>query len=335
MPPPHAPIDRPENCAGGAAQRGAARRSILPVPQFAPPGRALIYPAARPCPMARNQTDLAAYPSPFLKWAGGKRRLLPDILAAFPAEFGRYYEPFLGGGATLLHMLSERRGTACLASDSNPELISTYEAIRDGVEGVIRLMEEHAARYDTGPKEYYYAVRDDEPSGRDERAARMLFLNRTCFNGLYRVNSRGKFNVPFGGRLRLNLVNAAKLRAASALLSSPDLSIACADFEDAVAGASAGDLVYFDPPYQPVSATSFTHYAQADFGGGDFARLAAMCRDLDRMGCHVLLSNSDTPEVRRQFVGEHWRYRRLAVNRMINADAANRTGHHELLIRNF
>lgn len=286
--------------------------------------------------MARSRAAPHLDPAhPFLKWAGGKRRLLPDITAAFPAEFGRYYEPFLGGGAALLHMLYEHRGTACIASDSNPELISTYEAIRDGVEGIIRLMEEHAARYFAGPKDYYYAVRDGEPSGRDERAARLLFLNRTCFNGLYRVNSRGKFNVPFGGYRRPNLVNAAKLRAASELLSSPDLSIACADFEDAVAGASAGDLVYFDPPYQPVSATSFTHYARDDFGGGDFERLAAMCRDLDGRGCHVLMSNSDTPEVRRQFVGGPWRYRSLVVNRAINSDGTNRKGHRELLIRNF
>lgn len=286
--------------------------------------------------MERPGAAPSTRPRPFVKWAGGKRRLLPDIAAAFPARFGRYYEPFLGGGAVMLHVLSERRGVECSASDSNPDLISAYEAIRDGVEEIIRLLEAHAARFAAGAGDYYYSVRADEPTGRDERAARLLFLNRTCFNGLYRVNNSGKFNVPFGGYKRPNIVNAGVLRAASALLSSARPSIACADFEDAVAGASEGDLVYFDPPYQPVSQTaSFSHYTRDDFVGGDLARLAATCRELDGRGCHVLMSNSDTPEVRQLFVGGPWRYRRLEVNRVINSDGVNRSGHHELLIRNF
>lgn len=299
--------------------------------------RALIYPPARPRPMQRAAAaaQAPAKPRPFVKWAGGKRLLLPDIVAAFPDGFGRYYEPFLGGGAVMFHVLTGRRGVECSASDSNPDLVATYEAVRDGVERLIRLLEAHAAGYAAGPKDYYYSVRAGEPTDRDERAARMIFLNRTCFNGLYRVNSSGKFNVPFGGRLRPNIVNAAVLRAASALLSSARPSIACADFEDAVAGASEGDLVYMDPPYQPVSATSFTHYTRDNFGGGDLERLAAACRELDGRGCRVLLSNSDSPEVRRLFAGGPWRYRRLEVNRMINSDGANRRGHHELLIRNY
>lgn len=274
-------------------------------------------------------------PRPFLKWAGGKRRLVSDISEAFPAKFGRYFEPFLGGGAVLFHVLSAHPGRACCASDANPELIATYETIRDGVEDLMRLLQVHADGDAAGGRDYYYSVRESVPDGKAERAARMIFLNRTCFNGLYRVNSRGKFNVPFGGRLRPNIVNAAVLRAASALLSSARPSIACADFEDAVAGASEGDLVYMDPPYQPVSATSFTHYTRADFGGDDQARLVAACRELDGRGCRVLLSNSDSPEVRRLFAGGPWRYRRLEVNRMINSDGANRRGHSELLIWNY
>ena len=274
-------------------------------------------------------------PRPFLKWAGGKRRQLQDISAAFPARFGRYFEPFLGGGAVMFHVLSAHPGSACRASDANPELIATYETMRDGVEDLVRLLQVHADGDAAGGRDYYYSVRENVPDGKAERAARMIFLNRTCFNGLYRVNSSGKFNVPFGGRLRPNIVNAAVLRAASALLSSARLSIECADFEDAVAGASEGDLVYMDPPYQPVSATSFTHYTRADFGVGDLVRLAAACRELDGRGCRVLLSNSDTPEVRRLFAGGPWRYRLLEVNRMINSDGANRRGHRELLIRNY
>lgn len=296
----------------------------------------MIYPAARLRTMERPSAAQPTKPRPFVKWAGGKRRLVPDIAAAFPARFGRYYEPFLGGGAVMFHVLSERRGVECSASDSNPDLVATYEAIRDGVERLIRLLEAHAAGYADGPKEYYYSVRADEPAGRDERAARLLFLNRTCFNGLYRVNGSGKFNVPFGGYVRPNIVNAGVLRAASALFASAAPSISCRDFEEAVAGASKGDLVYFDPPYQPVSRTaSFTHYTRDDFVGGDLERLAAACRELDGRGCRVLLSNSDVPEVRRLFAYGPWRYRRLAVSRAINSDGTKRSGHHELLIRNY
>ncbi len=273
---------------------------------------------------------------PFLKWAGGKRRLIPDIAAAFPADFNRYFEPFLGGGAVLFHVLSAYPDKDCSASDSNPELVSTYEAIRDGVERLVPLLQGHAERVASGGGDYYYAVRGESPQGADERAARMLFLNRTCFNGLYRLNSSGKFNVPFAGHHRQNIVNAAVLRAASSALSTGRLSIACRDFEEAVAGASAGDLVYMDPPYQPTSPTAgFTHYTREDFTVRDLMRLAGVCHELAGRGCRVLLSNSDTPEVRWLFRGEAWRYRRLAVNRMINADGANRRGHAELLIRNY
>ena len=301
----------------------------------------------RPAARAPHQQQLAAIEEPpptapavqarpFLKWAGGKRRLLPEITALFPRRFGRYIEPFLGGGAVMFHILSERPGTECSASDSNPELIGTYEAIRDDVERLIPLLELHAERYASGDSEYYYKVRAGSPAGRLERAARMLFLNRTCFNGLYRVNNSGRFNVPFGGYRNPRIVNAGVLRAASALLSSAGPSISCRDFEDAAAEASKGDLVYMDPPYQPASPTaSFTHYTRGDFGGGDLERLAAACRDLDGRGCHVVLSNSDTPEVRRLFAGGAWKRKRLAVNRMINSDGSKRRGHSELLIRNF
>ena len=278
----------------------------------------------------------AARPRPFLKWAGGKRRLLPEIEAVFPPKFGRYIEPFLGGGAVMFHVLSGRPGTACLASDSNPELVDTYEAIRDGVERLILILERHAKRYADGGSDYYYEVRAESPAGKAERAARMLFLNRTCFNGLYRVNGSGRFNVPFGGYRNPAIVNAAVLRAASALLSSAAPSLSCRDFEETVAEASGGDLVYMDPPYQPASPTaSFTHYTRADFGRDDLERLAAACRRLDGRGCRVVLSNSDTPEVRRLFGGGGWKRTRLAVNRVINSDGTKRRGHSELLIRNF
>lgn len=275
-------------------------------------------------------------PAPFLKWAGGKRRLLPEIASEFPGEFGRYFEPFLGGGSVLFHVLRALPGRPCLALDTNPDLIAAYETIRDNVDLLVELLHGHVEQYRSGPEEYYYAIRAASPPGKAERAARMLFLNRTCFNGLYRVNSRGEFNVPFGRYARPNIVNERALRAASALLSSSCLSIRRGDFGGVADEASRGDLVYMDPPYHPTSPTAgFTMYTRDDFGGGDLGRLAGVCAELDSRGCRVLLSNSDVPEVRRLFRTDRWRVRRLSVSRMINSDGSKRTGHSELLLKNF
>lgn len=322
---------------GGPRQPARQRQQLLECGD--PPGRDQQDAAARPA--AARPAATVASPRPFLKWAGGKRRLLPEISAAFPERFGRYFEPFLGGGAVMLHVLHAHPGTACIASDADHDLVAAYGAIRDDVEGIIELLRAHAERFASdggGGGDYYYRVRAESPSGVAERAARLLFLNRTCFNGLYRTNKSGKFNVPFGGYKNPNIVNAAVLRAASDLLLSARPSIECRDFEAAVGGAERGDLVYMDPPYQPTSPTSFfTHYTRRDFGGGDLERLAAACRALDERGCRVVLSNSDAPEVRRLFAaaGGRWRYRRLSVRRAINSDGAKRSGHSELLIRNY
>ena len=321
---------RVEHAEWGGLRPQAQQRQQQMLERGDPPGRAA----------APQAAAAGASPRPFLKWAGGKRRLLPEITAAFPERFGRYFEPFLGGGAVLLRMMAAHPGTACIASDADRDLVVAYGAIRDDVEEVIELLRAHAERYasgDGGGGDYYYRVRAESPSGDAERTARMLFLNRTCFNGLYRTNKSGKFNVPFGGYKNPNIVNAAVLRAASDLLLSARPSITCSDFEEGVGGAERGDLVYMDPPYQPTSPTSFTHYTRRDFGGGDLGRLAAACLALDERGCRVVLSNSDAPEVRRMFaaVGGRWRYRRLSVSRAINSDGAKRGGHSELLIRNY
>ena len=283
----------------------------------------------------RQQKKLPA-PGPFLKWAGGKRRLLPVISSSFPPNFGRYFEPFLGGGAVLFHVLSAYPGKQCSVSDANPDLIAAYETIRDDVEGLIALLSRHAEEYARGGKDYYYEVRAASPGGKAERAARLLFLNRTCFNGLYRVNRKGEFNVPFGWYKNPSIVNADMLRAAGSLLSSRPLSIKCGDFGGIVGEASRGDLIYMDPPYQPVSTTaSFTSYTMNDFGSVDLERLASVCAELDSRGCYMLFSNSDVPEMRRLFGGGRWMAARLSVSRMINSDGTKRTGHSELLLKNF
>ncbi|RNJ76711.1 MAG: DNA adenine methylase [Nitrosopumilus sp. H13] len=286
--------------------------------------------------MSQQYGQMLGVPRPFVKWAGGKRQLLTVLHENLPASFGAYYEPFLGGGALLFHMLEERPGQKCGISDLNSDLVLAYTTIRDRIDDLIRSLKSHEKRYHASPKSYYYHVRDGRPRSGIEKTSRLLFLNRTCFNGLYRVNSRGQFNVPLGRYTNPNIVSEENLRAVSGVLRAGQVSIKCRDFEAVLSDAKRGDLVYFDPPYQPVSDTaSFTSYTSRNFTTGDLARLAELCCRLDSKGCKVLLSNSDSPEVAGMFSGRRWKTRRIRANRSINSNSKKRTGHHELLIRNY
>lgn len=286
--------------------------------------------------MAQQYGQVLAHPRPFVKWAGGKRQLIPVLDGGLPDSFGDYYEPFLGGGALLFHMLARHPGRDFRASDLNADLVLAYGIIRDRPGELIESLREHERRYQRDARAHYYSVRGREPEGDVERASRLLFLNRTCFNGLYRVNSSGRFNVPLGRYSRPNIVNEAGIRAASVALSSGRVRIGCGDFEEMLAGAGRGDLVYLDPPYQPVSETaSFTGYTSRSFAYGELQRLARLCSELDGRGCRVMLSNSDSAGVTDLFEGPPWRILRVRANRSINSDAGRRSGHHELLIRNY
>lgn len=283
--------------------------------------------------MARQRALEAAVP--FLKWAGGKRQLLPELRARVPRSFGAYHEPFLGGGALAFEMITARPGARCSLSDLNSDLVIAYVAVRDRLEDLLDSLRGHAAAYAQDPKAYYYATRASAPRSAVGKASRLLFLNRTCFNGLYRVNSSGRFNVPMGGYENPNIVNEESLRAASRALGSRGVTIECADFGSVLRRAERGDFVYLDPPYQPVSRTAaFTGYTSACFGGDDLRRLADACDELASRGCHVLVSNSDTGEVRSAFGGE-WDADEVGARRRINSDGAGRSGHVELLIRNY
>jgi DNA adenine methylase len=228
-------------------------------------------------------------PKPFLKWAGGKSKLVPEILQRFPSIFRRYHEPFLGGGAVFF-ALGPRLATL---SDLNAELVHTYTSIRDDVDAVIDALGDHEAN-----EEHYYAVRALAPStlGPVEVAARTIFLNRTCYNGLYRVNSKGRFNVPFGRYANPRIINPENLHAVSEALQGVDIRHQSVfDVGDRV---RPGDVVYFDPPYDPVSPTaSFTAYA-GTFGRQEQIRLCELFTELAHRGVHVVLSNSDTPFIR-------------------------------------
>jgi len=275
-------------------------------------------------------------PKPFVKWAGGKRQLIPILNQNLPRSFGTYFEPFLGGGALLFHMLTERNGQKCSISDLNSDLVLSYITIRDRIDSLITSLKNHERNYQKDSKSYYYSVRESNPRSAIEKTSRLLFLNRTCFNGLYRVNSKGKFNVPLGKYTNPNIVNEDNLRAVSDILQASKVSINCRDFEAALRDAKKGDLVYFDPPYQPVSNTAnFTSYTNKSFSIDDLNRLSELCKNLDAKGCHVLLSNSDSEDVSELFSKKPWKVSRIQANRSINSDSKKRTGHFELLIKNY
>jgi DNA adenine methylase len=265
---------------------------------------------------------------PIVKWAGGKTQLLPELLARVPEFAGRYHEPFAGGAALFFALAEEHR--VCLLSDSNARLINLYLCVKSRVEGVIsrlRVLEhEHSA-------ETYYAARQvfNDATGGEDEAALFVYLNKTCFNGLYRVNRSGAFNVPFGDYARPTICDAENLRAASRALAGTVLS--ASDFRASAERATAGDLVYFDPPYVPLSATSsFTAYAGA-FGEAEHRELARVFLDLEMRGVHVMLSNSDTPLARELYAD--WAIERVAARRSINSRADRRGELGEILVCNW
>lgn len=286
--------------------------------------------------MRQQINQLHVQPKPFVKWAGGKRQLIPILSENLPKTMGTYFEPFLGGGALLFHILTERNNQRCGISDLNSDLVLTYTTIRDKPEELISSLKNHAKNYQKNSKSYYYSIRESTPKNAIEKTSRLLFLNRTCFNGLYRVNSKGKFNVPLGKYTNPNIVNEDNLRSVSQILQSNKISIYCRDFESVLDDAKKGDFVYFDPPYQPVSDTAnFTSYTNKSFTFRDLKRLAELCFQLDSKGCKVMLSNSDSIEVEDMFNQKEWNVKKIEANRSINSNSKKRTGHYELLVKNY
>jgi DNA adenine methylase len=246
---------------------------------------------------------------PMLKWAGGKRQLLPALRRYYPAEFQTYFEPFLGSAAVFLDLHNGGRlARGARLSDSSPDLIGCYTAVRDDVEGVIEELERLAIGYRRRGRAHYYEVRGrfnrirrglrDASRYSPELAAMLIYLNRTGYNGLFRLNAAGDFNVPAGRYERPVICDAANLRLVSAALGRPGVWIETARFDAALATARTGDFVYLDPPYAPVSRTaSFTAYTRGGFAADDQARLQGLVLDLAREGCRMLLSNSTAPAI--------------------------------------
>ena len=287
--------------------------------------------------MAQEYRQIAvSEPKPFVKWVGGKRQLMQDLENNFPKQFTTYHEPFLGGGAVMFNLLTKKSQLSCNVSDFNSDLILAYVTIRDKLEKLIESLENHSKNYHKNSTEYYYEVRKQEPKQQIEKVSRLLFLNKTCFNGLYRVNKKGQFNVPLGRYTNPNIVNKENLTAVSKTLQSKKIKISCRDFEAVLGDAKKGDLVYFDPPYQPVSSTAnFTSYTHRDFTEDDLERLAKLADKLHSKGCYVLLSNSNSKTVKDFFSKKYWKISSINVNRAINSNAQKRTGHKEIIIKNY
>ncbi len=279
---------------------------------------------------------------PLAKWPGGKRRLLPQLIPLLPplGDIHTYIEPF-AGSAALFFALDFDTGDRITLSDKNGALIDMYRCVRDFPDKVLQFLKVLADAHDAAPAERYAHVRAEFNNGIGspvERAAMFLYLNRTCFNGIWRVNGDGKFNVPIGDYRNPKIYNRELLLAAHRKLSDPFVQLSCIDFGpcvfDALINAPAQAFVYLDPPYVPVSATAdFTSYTIDGFGAKDLERLRRCCLKLDELGVQWMLSNSDTPEVHNTF-SEH-NITTITRRGNINSDIKKRGDVTELVIRNY
>lgn len=271
---------------------------------------------------------------PFVKMAGGKSKLIPELLKHMPSMFADYYEPFVGGGALFFHLRSQHIDSArrYVIGDTNEQLITSYRVVRDECTDLVRRL-----RGMKNSERVFYKVRDidldllpaNTPGLHAAIATRLIYLNKTCFNGLHRVNRAGRFNTPFGHYPNPAICDEPNLRAVSRALRG--VSILNAPFATTVKHARAGDLVYFDPPYLPISDQSFTRYGAMGFGYGQHAELAQLARDLKARGVHVIVSNSDAPRVR-ELYADGFTIHEIMAARSINAQGDGRAKIKELII---
>lgn len=270
--------------------------------------------------------------APVVKWVGGKRQLLGAITPLLPRRIAAYCEPFLGGGAVLFSI----QPAQAIVNDLNGDLITVYQVIRDDVDALVESLKAHR-----NTPEYFYAIRDmdrDRAAYADlsqvERASRLIYLNKTCFNGLFRVNSAGAFNTPFGRYKNPNIVNEPVLRAVNRYFAAGGVTFFHEDFAKTLARVEPGALAYLDPPYDPVSDTaSFTGYSKGGFDKNEQRRLKRCCDDLTRRGVKFVLSNSATDFIKELY--QDYEILVVKAKRAINADASRRGAVEEVLIRNY
>lgn len=279
--------------------------------------------------MMDYNAQLSPKARPVLKWAGGKRQLLPELMKRVPTNFGSYHEPFVGGGALYFELSAQNRISTAFLSDINSSLIDVYKALQEHVDEVIEELKQH--RHD---KEYYYQIRalKSDDLTLPQRAARVIYLNRTCYNGLYRENRSGQFNVPFGRHKNPLICDETNLRAVSRVLQS--VNIARRPFSTVVDIAQPGDFVYFDPPYHPVSTTAnFTSYDRDNFGEQEQIQLRDIFVKLKEKGVKAMLSNSDTPFTLELYAAHI--VSRVYVPRLVNSKAESRGKVAEILVCNY
>lgn len=266
---------------------------------------------------------------PIVKWVGGKRQLMFELIKNMPKSYNRYFEPFIGGGALFFELQPEQ----AYISDMNEELINLYSVVRDNVYDLIKDLSKHEVS-----KEYFLEIRNIDRTEQYtelsdvERASRFIYLNRTCFNGMYRVNSQGQFNVPFGYYKNPRIIDENNLLNCSELLKKTEIK--CADFSEILTKVKKGDFVYFDPPYVPLNETSsFTSYTKDGFDINMQFKLRDVCDELATMGVKFMLSNSDTKLVNELYA--NYEIKKVFASRQINANADGRGKITEVLVRNY
>ena len=269
--------------------------------------------------------------APFLKWVGGKRQIMPEIEQHLPKGIKSYIEPFIGGGAVLFHLQPK----SAVINDFNAELVNVYKVIKNDLENLVVDLHRHK-----NESKYFYDIRalDRTEAFNNlsdvERASRIIYLNKTCYNGLYRVNNSGEFNSPFGKYKNPNIVNEPTLRAVNSYLNSSNIRIENTDYETVLKEADKNSFVYLDPPYYPVSNSSnFTGYVQGGWDESDQIRLKEACDRLDRRGVKFLQSNSCTNFIKELYVDYHIHI--IKANRAINSDGDKRGEVEEVLIKNY
>ncbi|HEL1771017.1 DNA adenine methylase [Streptococcus suis] len=270
---------------------------------------------------------------PFTKWTGGKRQLLPVIKSLMPDNYNSYFEPFIGGGAVFFELIPKK----AIINDFNSELINCYRQIKDNPQKLIELLVEHQKN---NSKDYYLELRSVDRDDRihamtdTERAARIMYMLRVDFNGLYRVNSKNQFNVPYGRYKNPKIVDSELILSISQYLNKNNIEILTGDFEKAVEDVGAGDFVYFDPPYIPLSETSaFTSYTHEGFSYEEQVRLRDVFRKLDKKGAYVMLSNSSSPLVEELYKG--FNIHKVEAIRTNGAKASSRGKISEIIVTNY
>jgi len=266
----------------------------------------------------------------FVKWAGGKKQLIEQFKPLFPKEIKRYIEPFVGGGAVLFYVLKTYKPKEVFIFDINEELINTYEIVRDDVENLIIELKKLKSLHN---KEHYYQIRAENPQllSKLTRASRFIYLNKTCFNGLYRVNLSGGFNVPIGSYKNPLVCPEEDLKEISKLLKN--VKIINGSFKECLDFARKGDFVYFDPPYYPLNKTSFTTYTKDKFLDEEQKQLKEVFSKLDKGGCKVMLSNSDSKFIKDLYKNYYISF--VKATRMINCNASKRGKINEVVVRNY